>query len=114
MSEDQEIHGSFPTGLVVGFLAGAVGYFVTQTNEGKKIKDDFLEHWHDLKDDLIANGVISQTEPEITDYIAALRNKISEFLGEQAESIGLYDSKSKQSTKKTNKRTKKKKFFSGI
>jgi gas vesicle protein len=114
MTQDQDSHGSFPTGLVVGFLVGATGYFVTQTQEGRKMKDEFMEHWQDIKEDLIAQGIISEAESEITDYIGALRNKVTEFLGEHAQNSDDAESKLKNNTKKSGKKTRKKKLFKGI
>lgn len=109
MSEDQEQHGSFVSGLFVGVLFGAAGYFVTQTKEGKQLKNNFIEHWYELKDRLIAEGVLSENEPGFSDYIAALRFKIVEFLGEtQAPATN----KRKSTAKKKSSRKQKK--FKGI
>lgn len=114
MSQDQESYGSFPTGLVVGFLVGATGYFITKTKEGNKLKDEFKEHWFDLKDTLVAEGVISENESEITDYISALRHKVTEFLGEHANIENESQLKAKKSSKKSSKRSSRKKLFKGI
>ncbi len=108
-SEPQVDHGSFPSGLVVGFLAGAVGYFLAQTKEGKEIREKFADHWNELRDSLVAEGKLSKDEKDIPDYIRALRGKISEFLGELG---GEVDSQKKTAKKKTVKR--KKKLFQGI
>lgn len=37
--------GSFVSGLTVGFLAGAVGYFLFGTDKGKKIVHDLEREW---------------------------------------------------------------------
>lgn len=108
-SEPQVDQGSFPSGLVVGFLAGAVGYFLTQTKEGKEIRDKFAGHWYELRDSLVAEGKLSKNEQDIPDYIRAFRGKISEFLGELGSEA---DSQKKTAKKKTVKR--KKKLFQGI
>lgn len=108
-SEAQADQGSFPTGLVVGFLAGAVGYFLIRTKEGKEIREKFAGHWHELRESLVAEGKLSKEEQDIPDYIRAFRAKISEFLGELD---GSPESQKKSAKKKTAKR--KKKLFQGI
>lgn len=109
ISESQADQGSFPTGLVVGFLAGAVGYFLVQTKEGKEIREKFAGRWHELRDSLIAEGKLSANEQDIPDYIRAFRGKISEFLGDLGSEA---DAQKKAAKKKTVKR--KKKLFEGI
>jgi len=42
MSDNQ---GSFISGLTVGFLAGAAGYFLFGTEKGKKIVHDLEKEW---------------------------------------------------------------------
>ena len=106
----QEENGSFPTGFVVGFLSGAVAYFLTQTQEGQELKEEFINHWYELKDSLVEEGILSEAQSEITDYIRVIRTKISDFLGEDLE---LMNSK-KSASKKPTKRSRKKKLFKGI
>ncbi len=108
-AEPKTDQGSFPSGLVVGFLAGAVGYFLSQTKEGKEIREKFADRWHELRESLIAEGKLSENELDVFDYITAVRGKISEFLGDLVPEA---DSQKKTSKKKTVKR--KKKLFKGI
>ena len=108
-SNGNQEHGSYSSGLIVGFLAGAVGYFLLQTKEGKEIRDKFSTHWQELREKLITEGRLSKTELEVTDYIAAARNKISEFLAEPLE-----DTRSPKTTSKKKNGRAKKKLFSGI
>lgn len=110
MSEEvQQSHGSFSSGLILGVLVGAVGYFISQTKEGKQMRETFTDHWHELKDTLVEDGVITGDEPEITHFIQGIKVKIAEFLGESLDD----DTNSKQ-TKKKQKKTRKKKLFKGI
>jgi gas vesicle protein len=108
-TEVKQEHGSFSSGLLVGFLVGAVGYFLTQTKEGKEIRDKFTGHWHDLRNNLIQEGKLKEEEKDIADYILAIRKKISEFLGETFDSQS-----SKKSTKKKSSKPRRKKLFKGI
>ncbi|GIK84096.1 MAG: hypothetical protein BroJett025_07180 [Patescibacteria group bacterium] len=107
-NEKQE-QGSFPSGLIVGFLAGAVGYFLTQTKEGKEMREKFANQWQELRDSLISEGKLSETESEFTDYVRAAKSKISEFLGELDQSS---ETQKRDAKKKVIKR--KKKLFKGI
>lgn len=106
-SQNNQDHGSFSSGIVVGFLVGAVGYFLSKTKEGEEIKDKFKDHWHNFRENLIDEGKLLESESEITDYIKAARNKISEIIGDCSSS----DSKKKASKKKSKS---KKKIFKGI
>jgi len=108
VSEQQE-HGSYSSGLIMGFLVGAVGYFLTQTEEGKLMKKKFSGRFHELRNSMIEEGVLSEAEKDITDYIRAARQKISDFLGECGQDL---DSSKKTAKKKATKR--KKKLFKGI
>lgn len=109
-SSKNQDHGSYSSGLIVGFLAGAVGYFLSQTQEGKEIRKKFSGHWHELREKLIAEGKLSSTELEITDYIAAARSKITEFL---EGSLGDNTQPAKTTPRKKQSRSKKK-LFKGI
>lgn len=108
-SQSNQDHGSFPTGLIVGFLAGAVGYFLTQTKEGREMREKFAGHWQGLRESMIAEGKLSEDECEITDYIRAARSKISDFLREAGYT--------EETNKKTNRKKpskSKKRIFKGI
>jgi gas vesicle protein len=106
---DNNERGSFSGGLVVGFLAGAVGYFLTQTSEGKEMREKFSGHFHDLRKSMISDGLLSENEEDIADYIRAVRSKIGNYLGEFGQDT---DASKKGVKKKTTKR--KKKLFKGI
>ncbi len=108
-SENNQEQGSFSSGILVGFLAGAVGYFLMQTKEGREIKAKFADHWNDFRDALIKEGKLSEAEAEITDYIKAARMKIADFLDECDSD---QDSTKKKQTKKKTKL--KKSIFKGI
>lgn len=108
-SQNNQDHGSFPTGLIVGFLAGAVGYFLSQTKEGKEMREKFSGHWQELRESMIAEGKLSADECEITDYIRAARSKISEYLREAG-----YSEENNKKTAKKKPTKSKKRIFKGI
>lgn len=107
-SQQEQDHGSFTSGLIIGFLVGAVGYFLSTTHEGKQMREGIVGKWHATRKKLVKEGKLSQTDNEITDYIRAARAKISEFLGEN-----LNDTSSKKTKKKASK-PRKKRLFKGI
>lgn len=107
-SQQEQDHGSFSSGLIIGFLIGAVGYFLSSTQEGKRMRENITGKWHATRKKLIKEGKLSDTQTEITDYIRAARSKISEFLGEN-----LNESSSKKTKKKPSK-PRKKRLFKGI
>lgn len=106
--DNSQEHGSFSSGIVVGFLAGAVGYFLAKTKEGEEIREKFSDHWHSFRSNLIEEGKLSEAESEITDYINAARTKIGDFLGECFD-----DQPSKKKIAKKKSKSKKK-VFKGI
>lgn len=108
-SEQNHESGSFSSGLVLGFLAGATSYFLMRTKEGQEIREKFSKHWHDIRENLVEEGKLTDAEADITDYIKAARSKISEILGESEHS----NTKRKLAKKKQPK-TRKKKLFKGI
>jgi gas vesicle protein len=102
--------GSFASGIIVGVLAGAVGYFVSQTKEGKEMHNKFSNHWEDLKNTLIKEGKLKESNAQVADYIKAARNKISGFLGEHL----VENPANKKTTKKKTTKPRKKKIFKGL
>lgn len=50
--------GSFLTGLIFGVAAGAVGFYLLKTDEGKKAKQKLMDEWEKAKDQLVDQGVI--------------------------------------------------------
>jgi gas vesicle protein len=102
--------GSFSSGIIVGVLAGAVGYFIAHTKEGKEMRNKFSTHWSDLKDTLVKEGKLKESNADIADYIKAARDKISGFLGEHLVENSITKKSSKKKTSKPNK----KKIFKGI
>lgn len=109
-TENNSEQGSFSSGIIFGFLVGAVVYFLSKTKEGKEIRDKFSNHCHDLRDTLIKEGKLKESEADITDYIKAARNKISDFLGDHSSD----NSTPKKSPKKKTTKPRKKKIFKGI
>ncbi len=52
--------GNFLSGLLFGAVAGAVGYFLFGTEEGKKARGKLSEEWESAKGKLVEEGVVSQ------------------------------------------------------
>jgi hypothetical protein len=125
-------HGNFSLGLVAGILAGATGFFLTKTDEGKEIKKKISKEWETIKQKLEEDGVITGNEPNISEIISGAREKIFNFLDEEipkkkrgrgripTKNVGrgrkskLIKSSSNKNDKAAKTSTKRKKMFKGV
>lgn len=73
-SSDQ---GSFLTGLTVGMLAGAAGFFLFGTKDGSKIRKDLSKEWESAKLHLFTQGKVDN--PHLT-----LKDVVSQFIASMA------------------------------
>lgn len=90
--------GSFTFGFIFGVFVATSGYFITQTTEGKKLKQRFLEEWGGIQQRLQDEGILSPDAPEVTDYISIIKQKIAQYVdGDQSTQ---QKPKKKQSSKK--------------
>lgn len=86
MSDNQHTSDSFLTGLVLGALLGAGAlYFLTSTEEGKKVKKQLAESSGDVLDNL-------------TDLVDEIEEKGQEFEKKAEEVKGMLEEKVGQTT----------------
>lgn len=71
MSDNQ---GSFVSGLTIGFLAGAAGYFLFGTDKGKKMRAELEREWRAAQ----ASGHLKVTKDE--NQIAGLGDIVSSLV----------------------------------
>lgn len=110
-------HGNFSLGLAVGILAGATGFFLTKTSEGKEIKKKISKEWEVVKKKLEDDGVITGNEPNLAEIITGAREKIFGFLNEEVPKKKISrkkKSKAKEGGKDLKTTVKRKKMFKGI
>lgn len=67
MSKHDE--GSFLTGFSLGIFAGAMGFFLFGTNDGKKIRHDLNQEWEKAKVKLAEDGIIANPDQNLRDVI---------------------------------------------
>lgn len=88
---DQEQHGGFFQGLIMGALFGAGAfYFLTQTKEGKKLKEKIKENSEDIFDNL--GDLVEEFENKGEEFRLKAKNfqdelekKLKETKGEESE-----------------------------
>lgn len=70
---NQEDHsnnsGGFFSGLLFGAVAGALGYFLLGTEEGKSARKRLGEEWEKAKEKLAEEGVISSPDQSLTEVV---------------------------------------------
>lgn len=52
MAKDQQDYSSFFGGFALGVCAGAIGYYLLGTEEGRKVKARIVREWADAKDQI--------------------------------------------------------------
>lgn len=60
MIETKEDKGNFLVGLTLGLFAGAAGYFLFGTENGKKIQQKLSQEWAEAKKELEARGQLKK------------------------------------------------------
>jgi gas vesicle protein len=94
--------GSFFTGLTVGLFAGAAGYFLLNTKDGKKTLKKIKAEWDTAQDYLQEEGLADKGQ--------SLKSMVYEWFDLEES-----QPKTKSSKKKaTTKTPKKKKKFKGV
>ena len=84
MNDNTDNQGSFLTGFTVGLFAGAAGYYLFGTNQGKKITDKLSDEWESAKERLAAEGVIDNPSLSLRQVVGQVLNQVKERI-EQAE-----------------------------
>jgi gas vesicle protein len=72
----QKDQGSFLTGFSLGLFAGAIGYFLFGTDNGKKVRTDLNKEWNEAKEKLAEEGIIEDPHTSFRDMVSAFFNKI--------------------------------------
>lgn len=70
--------GSFLTGVFFGAVAGACGYFLFGTDEGKKARRRLNEEWEKAKQEMAKSGVIQDSAQSLPDAIQHTIQRIIE------------------------------------
>lgn len=100
---DSHDQGSFLTGLTMGMVAGAAGYFLFGTKDGKKIRHKLGKEWDTAKLHLLTQGTIDN--PQLT-----LRDVVKEFIDAMApdseKTARTAANKAKNPAKKSSKKFK--------
>lgn len=77
MSNQSSDQGSFLTGITIGMIAGAAGYFLFGTKDGKKIRKDLTKEWEGAKLHLLTQGKIDNPQLSLKDVIAEFINSMA-------------------------------------
>ncbi|MBD3279376.1 MAG: hypothetical protein GF390_01550 [Candidatus Pacebacteria bacterium] len=104
MSADNQ--GSFLTGFSLGLFAGAAGFFLFATQDGRKTQKRLAAEWAQAKDKLAAEGLIEDPEASFKELLLTWfedSSKTQKPLG-----------KKKRSEKKKIKTAAKKLKFKGV
>ena len=83
--------GSFVSGLTVGFLAGAVGYFLFGTDKGKKIVHDLEREWRAAQaaDPHLTELVSQEANHQVqsSSLLTTIKNLVGKMAEDQAEAV---------------------------
>lgn len=99
--------GSFLSGLGIGLIGGAVGYFLFATEKGEKARKRLFSEWKEVQ-----KSVLPQTEKKV-DAAGTLKDLVSTFFTEMIEQAKEDQKAAEQEVKQKAKKTKKK-LFKGV
>lgn len=103
----QHDSGSFLSGLSIGLIGGAVGYFLFATDKGEKLRKQMKIEWKDIQ---------KIAAPEIEEKIQnkdSLRDIVGTFFSEMLEQAKTEQKMAEEEATKA-KTKKKKKLFKGV
>ncbi len=81
----QQHKNSFVGGFALGLAAGAAGFFLFATNEGKKVRQKVNLAWQEASSELQAQGLIDDPQTTIHDF---LQTMFSGGLAGQIKEVG--------------------------
>ncbi len=101
-------NGSFITGFTIGIFAGAAGFFLFATDNGKKVRTQLNQEWQEAKQVLAEEGVIEDKDQSLRELASNLIQKtldsIQPYVSPDAEhSSKKNSSKAKSKSKKKTK-----------
>lgn len=79
----ENTHSSFIIGFTWGLIAGASGYFLFATEQGKKVRQDLSEEWQKQTQDLATH---SDSPHQKVSLRAAIAGVIASFTSLESES----------------------------
>lgn len=109
MSKDHNNHdsGSFLSGLSIGLIGGAAGYFLFATDKGDKLRKRFAAEWQELQKIAKPELANKQNNSE------SLRDLLGTFFNEMLEQSRAEQAAATEEAKNKKKKTKKK-LFKGV
>lgn len=102
-AEQSHEAGSFLTGLGVGLIGGAVGYFLFATDKGEKVKKQLVKEWQNHR----------KMPEDVSDGVDSLRKLAGDIFSEILETAKQEQQSAEEELRKT-KSKKKKKMFKGV
>lgn len=103
----QQDSGSFLSGLGIGLIGGAVGYFLFATDKGEKLRRQMKIEWKDIQ---------KMTAPELEEKTKdkdSLKDLLGTFFSEMLEQAKVEQKMAEEEATKA-KNKKKKKLFRGL
>jgi gas vesicle protein len=102
--------GSFLTGLGVGLIGGAVGYFLFATDKGEKLRKQFKVQWKDIQK--MAKPMVEEAQQKD----GSLKELLGEFFNEMLEQAKVEQHQAEEDAAKVKEKSKKgkKKLFKGV
>lgn len=70
MNNQDEQQGSFLTGFSLGLFAGAIGFFLFASDDGKKYRQLINQEWEQAKDKLAEKGLIKSKNISLRSLVA--------------------------------------------
>lgn len=112
MSNQSDPHskdsGSFLTGLGLGLLGGAVGYFLFATDKGDKVRKQLSQEWKGI------HGMLHKEEPAKATTSNSLKEIVKTLLSDILEQAQQEQKAVEEELSAKTKGKKKKKLFKGV
>ena len=89
----QQHKNSFVGGFALGLVAGAAGFFLFATSEGKKVRQKANQAWQEASSELQAQGLIDDPQTTIHDF---LQKMFSDGFARQAGKVSKNSGRSKK------------------
>ena len=112
MSKSQQSNsgdsGSFVTGLSVGLIGGALGYFLFATDKGGGVRKQLAKEWKSI------HGKLHELEPAKATKSDSLKDIFKSLMSDILEQAQQEQKAVEEELAKTPKSKKKKKLFKGV
>jgi hypothetical protein len=82
--------GSFTSGFTLGFLTGALGYYLFATDRGIQLRKRLMTEWEVTKESMVKEGLVTNPNMTFREFLNDILQKFSKLTpSSQTQSMGL-------------------------